>query len=821
MKLQTKILGLLIPLIILPMLLVGYMAYYQINSIAVKNAEEHIETLLNQIKFNIKTHINRANTNLEFISQDSLLQQYINANEAQRYSLFYKPLVKWLQSFKASESEYLEIKVLLKDGYEDIHIIADGIKSPSTKDTAPQLYKSIKSRPLETHVSLAKLPGKETGVALISTPLFSIDDSRKKILWGHLVLAMDLGFINEIPMSDSDGASPDLIISNNQGLAYFESNRALNEFSKRLSRSNIRTKHINRLIQTHHSGETILAVTYNIESNIYATGFISKNKLTAGADELNKMVIMMTIGIVITFAVVLFSVIRTLVTRPIEKLNHYTQAMAEGDMANLIEIDQDDEVGELAKAFDSMRTNLKASTEQIEELAYYDTLTGLPNKITFLETIQHFLAHAEENSEVIAVLFFDLDNFKNINDGLGHDMGDQLLLEVSNRLKDCIRATDIMERATNLPAETQSHLIARMGGDEFTLVLSQINTIEEASKVAVRILSKLSQPFILTDHEIYIGASIGIACYPHDGNTPEMLLKHADIAMYEAKARGKNNFQYFDHKMNEPVSERLALESSMRAALENHEFRIVFQPRVPLNSTNRYEFEALIRWQHPEKGFISPGLFIPVAEETGFIQHVGDWMLEQACAQIKRWLQAGYEDVVVSINLSPVQFNYGSPSNSVRNTLSKYDLHPKHLELEITESGLMQNENTAANILNALKEIGVSIALDDFGTGYSSLAYLLRFPIDTLKIDRAFIRNLTKNKQAVLVLKTITELAKSLELETVAEGVETEDQLDIVQSMGCHTIQGFLFAKPSSAEEAMAFFDNFYQQKNADQSQNG
>ncbi|MDX1695316.1 MAG: EAL domain-containing protein [Ketobacteraceae bacterium] len=813
MRLQTKILGILIPLIILPMILVGAIAYQQINTIAISNARGHIETLLNQIKFNFQTHLWRAEKSLDYIASNSLFSQYVGAEENQRYALFYKPLKKSLQSLLQTQPEYLEIKLLLADGTEDISVGSGDAGEQSISDITDKIVTQLRITPDDHTIILNKNDHAEKGSVLVTKPVYREIRGNSRRLFGHILINMDIGFINQLPTTQRANVAPELLVTNEQGVVFYSSDQSLREFGRRLSRSNIRTKNFFSLTDTTHNREVMLAITQNIESNIYATGIIPKSRLVSGASELSQVVVLVTVSITLLFALVLFTVIRVLVTTPLARLSRMARDISQGDMDSRIDIDQDDEVGELAQVFDTMRANLKRSTQQIQELAYYDSLTGLPNKITFIETIHQLLEQAKENDELISVLFFDLDNFKNINDGLGHDMGDLLLQEVSRRLKDCIRATDLLERAANLPEEAQSHLIARMGGDEFTLVLSQINSIEESSKVAVRILSKLSQPFILEEHEIYIGASIGIACFPHDGDTPEILLKHADIAMYEAKARGKNNFQYFDHKMNEPVSERLALESSMRAALDNEEFRIVFQPRVPMNHNHRYEFEALIRWQHPEKGFVSPGLFIPVAEETGFIQHIGDWILDKACEQIKEWLDAGYGDVMVSINLSPVQFNYGSPSNSVRNALSKYDLHPRHLELEITESGLMQNENTAANLLSSLKEIGVRIALDDFGTGYSSLAYLLRFPIDTLKIDRAFIRNLTENPQAVAVLKSITGLAESLNLETVAEGVETEEQLNIVQEMGCRIIQGFLFAKPSPADEAMAFFDKLYKER--------
>ncbi len=452
-----------------------------------------------------------------------------------------------------------------------------------------------------------------------------------------------------------------------------------------------------------------------------------------------------------------------------------------------------------------MRLSLKETTEQIQELAYFDPLTSLPNKITFLDSIHTYIEKTKTNNGIMAILFFDLDNFKHVNDGLGHQMGDLLLMQVGNRLKECVDFENQPYRSEVTSLNSDSCLLARMGGDEFTLIVSDIHSPDEASKIAVRILTRLAMPFVLNEHEVFIGASIGIAIYPHDGNNTETLLK------------GKNNFQFFDQSMNGPVSERITLESKMRTALENDEFRLYFQPRVPVNGGFRYEFEALIRWINPERGFISPGVFIPIAEESGLIQQVGDWVLHSACQQIKTWLDMGYQDVLVSINLSPVQFNYGNPTSSVRHALKKYRIDPKHLEIEITETGLMQNENVATAILMSLKDLGIRIALDDFGTGYSSLAYLRRFPIDTLKIDRSFVNDLEQDPESILVLESIISLAKSLDLEIVAEGVETENQLEILKQKECSSIQGFLFAKPSPPNEAMTFFDEYFAEALRDQ----
>ena len=503
------------------------------------------------------------------------------------------------------------------------------------------------------------------------------------------------------------------------------------------------------------------------------------------------------------------------ILRPLHEVQRVTDAIAAGELDQSPRLQSDDEFGQLATSLNHMRQHLQESSRQIEELAYYDTLTGLPNKVTSIDTTQHMIERSQAAGHQLAILLLDLDNFKNINDGLGHQLGDILLMQVGARLKECIRSHDMMQRPALMAQNNESQLLARLGGDEFALALAHLNSPEQAAKVAARILGKLALPFKLQDHEVCIGASIGIAIFPKDGQTPEDLLKNADVAMYAAKAKGKNTFQFYDAAMEKPMAERLQLEAAMRSALENREFELFYQPKVPVQGQQRVEFEALMRWRHPEKGMISPGLFIPLAEETGYIKQLGDWALESACLQLEQWNLAGIPHAVVSVNLSPVQLNYGNPLLTIDRCLQRMNIQPDQLELEITESGLMQNEANAIEILHQLKERGVRIALDDFGTGYSSLAYLRRFPIDTLKIDRTFIKDLEQDEESILMLESIIGLAQNLKLEIVAEGIETESQLNILKNLGCHLVQGFYFARPTIADTAMQFFIDRQQVKHA------
>lgn len=554
------------------------------------------------------------------------------------------------------------------------------------------------------------------------------------------------------------------------------------------------------------NGTEFLVLRETLAPDLTLIGLVPATQLQRHLEQLESYLAALALVATLLALFILQRALQHWIAHPLAEVQRITTAITHGELDQRLELKNQDEFSELADSFNTMREHLQRSTRQIEELAYFDTLTGLPNKVNSIEAMQHMIAHSKATGTQLAILLLDLDNFKHINDGLGHQLGDHLLMQVGGRLKECIRSHDILQRHPQPDMTDDSQLLARLGGDEFTLVLSNLHSPDQAAKVATRILGKLALPFHLQDHEVCIGASIGISIFPKDGRTPEQLLKNADMAMYVAKGKGKNTFQFFDAGMEKPMTERLALETAMRNGLENREFLLHYQPKVPVQGQHRIEFEALMRWQHPEKGMISPAVFIPLAEETGFIKQLGDWALESACQQIERWNRMGVHDLAVSVNLSPVQLNYSNPLHTIDRCLQRLDIRPEQLELEITESGLMQDENNAIALLHQFKERGVRIALDDFGTGYSSLAYLRRFPIDTLKIDRSFIRDLEQDEESILMLESIIRLAQNLKLGIVAEGIETEQQLKILRTLGCEMVQGFYFAKPSAADTAIAFF---------------
>ena len=428
----------------------------------------------------------------------------------------------------------------------------------------------------------------------------------------------------------------------------------------------------------------------------------------------------------------------------------------------------------------------------MQYLAHYDSLTGLANRVLFRERLDYSLARAQRNQKQVALLFIDLDRFKHINDTLGHDFGDELLVNVSYRIQSCTRKEDT---------------IARLGGDEFVMILENIKTVNDASLVANKIINVLSKPTKIKDQELYITPSIGITVYPDDSTDANELLKYADSAMYSAKEHGRNRFQYFTENMNQQSMHSLNIENKLRSALENNEFVLQYQPKFDINNKKITGVESLIRWNHPELGMVPPLDFIPLAEETGLIVPIGEWVLRESCKNLKHWKSMGYKPIRMAINISPRQFRDSETVDMILKTLTEYDIRPNEFEIEITESLLMEDTNNTIGLLNKLKAWGLHISIDDFGTGYCSLGYLRKFPIDTLKIDRSFVKDIMKEPDDAAITKAIIALGHSLRINLTAEGIENNDQLHFLRQLGCHEGQGYFFSKPVDSEEILQFLE--------------
>lgn len=447
-----------------------------------------------------------------------------------------------------------------------------------------------------------------------------------------------------------------------------------------------------------------------------------------------------------------------------------------------------------------LQSQLLSMREELHDQATHDFLTGLPNRLLFSDRLTQRLAHAHRSKAMMAVMFLDLDRFKLVNDALGHNVGDELLKQVAERLTVCLREVDT---------------VARMGGDEFTIILSDLNGPGDATAVADRVLETFSSPFEVGEHQLFVTASLGISLYPSDGADVETLVRNADTAMYRAKEHGGNRYQLCTDGISKVPTEQMKLENSLRKALENGELILHYQPRVECRTGAVLGGEALLRWNHPELGLLMPDQFVPLAEETGLIVPIGEWVLQTACKQNKAWQDAGLMKTEIAVNVSAVQIQHGDLVATVKKALDETGLAPEYLGLELTETTLLRNPSRAGETLQELKTMGIRVSIDDFGTGHSSLSYLKDLPTDYVKIDRSFVRDISSDPDNAAIAGAVIAMAHSLKLKVIAEGVETLDQLDFLRSLNCDEMQGYFVSRPVTSES----FSQMLDESRADRSQ--
>ncbi|MFW5659838.1 MAG: putative bifunctional diguanylate cyclase/phosphodiesterase [Oceanicaulis sp.] len=487
---------------------------------------------------------------------------------------------------------------------------------------------------------------------------------------------------------------------------------------------------------------------------------------------------------------------------PIRKLTEAARLASSRKLDLRIEVNTGDELEVLANAFNRMFARLEASMKRVHRLAYVDMVTELPNRERFRKEVERVTREAGDTGYEGAVLFLDLDRFKRVNDSLGIGEGDRLLEAVGRRLREAARGWDL----ANGDLGAGPSMVARLGGDEFTVMMPRLRDPADAARLARRIIDAVRRPFEVSGHQVFLGVSVGVACFPRDGGDPETLLRHADLAMAAAKRSGGNTCEFFESSMNQSAFERLVLENELREAVREDQLVVYYQPKVTMNGGALAGAEALVRWQHPTAGLLSPGAVIQAAEECGLIGEIGDWVLRRACREAKAMLDRGIT-VPMAVNVSAMQFEDEGFAQTVLEALHDSGLPPEMLELELTESTAMRDPERVIKQIEPLRGIGVTFAIDDFGTGHSSLSYLTRMPFDVFKIDQGFVRDMGRDDHARIVVETILAMARALKLKTVAEGVETTEQYKALAGLGATLAQGFLFGRPMPLADLERFAD--------------
>ena len=807
MKLRLKILLLLIPLIIAPLFVLGWTAYGELRRVSEEKAFASMSAGIDKIRERAEMKLKTALANIELFSKHTMVRKYIlTPDEGSRYALMQRPLLRAFQSFQEAFPEYYEMRIFLPDGYEDIRLTNRSIDNVTDEEADNPVFLRMASAGDSVFSMLFRNPDNGHMSLFVGKPLILADPAVDPIgkppsLRGYLAITVDMADIEAAISSIRIGKTGYLLATDDRGRPVYKPQgmRIDEEMAAELGDRVIAASGAPLPIVAGFNKQRSFIKGKELYRDFRLFALLPRSDLVPSSTRLALAVATITLIAVILTTTALFLTLQHFIVRPVQTLQHMSREIGRGHLDVQNSLDSNDEIGELAKSFEDMAGNLRRSDEQIRYIAFHDNLTGLPNRAMFGEYLRHVIADARRHAKQFALLFLDIDDFKRVNDTLGHQAGDTLLKEVAERLSTCLRGTDYVARghAFGEPDE----LLARLGGDEFVILVPDINAPHAPSTLANRLLKALSEPVCLDKHEFCVGASIGITLFPTDGEDAETLTKNADIAMYHAKKQGKNDYQFYLQSMNVLAHERLSLESKLRRALDNDELCLFYQPQVDTMSQEIIGFEALLRWRQPEEGMIPPGVFIPVAEESGLILAIGEWVINEACRQGRAWQAAGLPPTRISINVSGHQFGKQDLPRLIQMALLRSDFAPGCLEVEITETAIMENPDRAVEELSAIRDLGVGIALDDFGTGYSSFSYLHRFPIDTLKIDRSFIQEIGVTQDTSELVAAIIAMAHILKLRVVAEGIEIEEQLRVLAGRNCDVIQGYLFSPPIPADE--------------------
>ena len=807
MKLRSKILLLVIPLIVMPMLVMGWIAYSELNEKSKQKAFAEMHAAIDHLAGHLGLEVETAISNINLFANHILLKKYVlTSDEEERYTLLQTPALRVLASFQEAFPNYYEIRILLTDGYEDLRRTSLPIENLTEEEEQSPLFMAMQQTGDTVSSLISRNPDNGELALFVGKPLILRDPAvdptgTKRTLRGYLALTIGLDELVSHVSSNVIGKSGYLLATDQQGNTLIRPGAvAVDKTVPRDTLNNIaRHSSGGKPLKTILNDQTSYVTGIALLENLHLLAVLPEREITEIRNKLAATVIAIMLTSIVVTSGALFLVLQRLVIGPIHRLGVLSREIGRGNLDIESGLSANDEIGTLGTAFEAMAGSLRKSDEQIRYVAYHDTLTGLPNRAMFQDYLNQVIAQARRNRRQVALLFLDIDDFKRINDTLGHESGDLLLQQISERLANCLRGTDYIARlgGPDMPEE----FLARLGGDEFIILLPDISDQHAPGILAHRLIETLSQPFFISDHEFHIGASIGITLFPADGEQGHELIKNADMAMYHAKELGKNNYQYYLQSMNELAHERLSLENKLRRALEDNQLCLHYQPQVDAASGRIVGAEALLRWLDPDQGLIPPGAFIPVAENSGLILPIGEWVIKEACRQAKTWQNAGLEKIVVSVNVSGVQFARQSVPDVIHAALTESGLPPEYLETEITESVIMDQPERAIEQLSAMKDLGVNIALDDFGTGYSSFSYLHRFPIDTLKIDRSFIADICKQAEHAEIVAAIIAMSHILKLRVVAEGIEEEEQLRLLTDRDCDVVQGYLLSRPLPADE--------------------
>lgn len=780
MKLQTKVLAIIIPVMALFMTLSGIFIFNYISNDIQEQIDDVNKNNIREYITNINSYKEQRVKDLEFLSSIDKVNKFIKGSGYSNYAQNQIDLISLFESVYIRDRNVKEY-ILLDSKGNIIFDYSEDIFYNSLEDINI-FQKMLKSYLLKQNNNAVFSTELSTGNRIVYVNKLKED--------GFLIMTEEFSFFNILNTNNTE-IDYSMYILNNGILLDSYNNDFINKdfnFNSLFNKDNYNEEFLTKEVVI--DNKKYIAYLVNTKYNINLLLLYPKSLILDKQKFLLFSISALCFLFTLLISLLIFYSINKKIIKPINTIKKVSAAVKDGNYKNTDPYDSKDEIGELSKTISDMTENLINEREKVYQIAYFDHLTGLPNKKYFQITLSESFEDAKFTQKEIAIMFIDLDDFKEINDAYGHSVGDEFLKKISDKMKYIVKSSLSLY---NKGVEVE---ISRFGGDDFVILLKGENLMTLTKIVAEEIINNISDKIIIDEKFIYPSASIGISHFPNHAENDVQLFQFADMAMYDAKNKGKNQYSYINPQILEDKKEQDILGKEIKEALANDDFELHFQPKFDINKREYNSFEALIRWIHKDKGFISPGVFIPFAEKSNLIVKIGDWVIKKVCEHVKTLEEMGWTDFKVSFNVSYKQMQEERFIEKLQSAIHKARINPKHLEMEITEYAIVKDLDQALLDLESVRRLGVSVSLDDFGTGYSSLIYLQSLPLDILKIDRAFVSKAVDSKESQAIIKTIITLAKGLGLRTVAEGVETKEEYDLLKSYGCDYIQGFFLHRP-------------------------
>jgi len=822
MNLKGKLLFGIVPIILITTLSLGFVAYSQLGRQKEQDKVKQLRLVIEQVSMRTNALVKDANASINLLSKSNQILRYVTVQgDARRKARLLPALDELFTTYQNQYPEYSEIQLFTNDGEVSCSKLALPYSSNLSPMASTQFCEHMVSNNLESYSTFISDPQlKQSGFVFgrrieIRNPYDPSNDEVSK-LRGYLVVTADAKEFGESAIRFNNSQIKSFYLLTDEGRFVFHADTdrvgsIAPSAQKILSTVKVAPEEERifeqdgKLLSTTFDGYEALYESKVLHKNLVLVGVLPIAEFKEVQLKLAMSVALLTLIAILVTTLTLWATLKALVLSPIRKLQDISEAI--GDRRNVVPAQsvRKDEIGQLEKSFydmnaklDSSMAEIQKSHEHIEQLAFVDSLTGLPNRRRFLSLLEDAIeeANTTESSYKIAIYFIDIDDFKRVNDLLGHDAGNLLLQEISKRLTAVVSSTNTQIELA------ESAIVGRIGGDEFVLMVPEINSESDISDIADDVKTVFALPIFIENQQFTMAASIGAAMYPDHGENVNELLKSADTAMYEVKLTNKNGFCLFNTEMTYKVKNKAQLEYDLRHAIKRKEIYLVYQPQIGSMEGEVVGFEALIRWNHSEKGNIPPNEFIPIVEEFGLIGTYGFWVLNEACAQWRQWFNEGIAPPRVAVNVSPLQLSQVNLKEQVEQVLDKYNMPACALEIELTESCIIEAPAQVINTIEELRKLGTRVALDDFGTGYSSLSALAMLPIDTIKLDRSFISDISEDSKNGRIVTAVLSLANALELESIAEGVETESEQSFLKQNNCDVLQGYLLSRPLDVESA-------------------